>query len=64
MYDVYRSKKDPSERMVTLQGAGLPDHVEPNDWEPLSAEAEMYDDDPDAAADVKARGFYYFKLVS
>jgi hypothetical protein len=33
MYDLYRSKSEPDERMATISGAGLPDHIDPDDWE-------------------------------
>jgi hypothetical protein len=62
-YDFYRNKTEPGERMATLPGAGLPDHVDPSDWEPMLAEAGIYDDDEDMAADIEVRGFSYFKLV-
>jgi hypothetical protein len=61
MYDFYRSKKEPDERMATLPGAGLPNHVDPNDWELIpSASPEIHAVD---AADIEERGFFYFKLV-
>ena len=61
MYDFYRSKKDPDERMATLPGAGLLSHVDPNDWELIpSAAPEIH---VDVADDIEERGFAYFKLV-
>ena len=36
-YDVYQATTDSSLRMATRPGAGLPNHVEPEDWELLPA---------------------------
>jgi hypothetical protein len=61
MYDFYRSMKEPDERMATLQGAGLPGHVDPNDWDLISSpKLEIH---VDVDEDIEARGFSYFKLV-
>ncbi len=63
-YDFYRSKKEPGERMATGLGAGLPAHVDPKDWEPMTVSEtspELFVDY--IPEDVAARGFCYFKLV-
>jgi hypothetical protein len=61
LYDVYRKKADPSERMATRPGAGLPRHVDPDEWELMPAGTSQITDD--AEEDIEARGFCYFKLV-
>ena len=63
MYDFYRSKKEPDERMATLAGAGLPDLVDPIDWEPMTVSATSREVFVDVAEDISDRGFCYFKLV-
>ncbi len=61
MYDVFRKKKQPMERMATMPGAGLPAHLNPKEWELMPAgTSEIYED---AAEEIAARGFCYFKLV-
>jgi hypothetical protein len=32
-YDIYQATADSSLRMATRPGSGLPNHVEPEDWE-------------------------------
>jgi hypothetical protein len=61
IYDVYRKKKQPMERMATLHGAGLPSHLDPKDWELMPAGTSPVIDD--AADDIAARGFCYFTLI-
>jgi hypothetical protein len=61
MYDVYRKKTQPMERMATLPGAGLPSHADPKDWELIPAGMSPVIDD--AADDIAARGFCCFKLI-
>lgn len=64
MYDIYRSKNEPDERMAVPKGAGLSDHVETDDWKLMtgltnkSPELHAVDE-----ADIAERGFCYFKLV-
>jgi len=60
-YDVYRGTKDRTLRMAVLPGAGLPSHVDPKDWEPMEAGTSPIIED--AAEDIEARGFCFFKLV-
>jgi hypothetical protein len=64
MYDFYRSKSEPDERMAVLKGAGLPSHVDPDDWELITGISVR---SPEAYVDVKEdiadRGFSYFKIV-
>jgi len=64
MYDFYRSKTAPGERMATDVGVGLPAHVDPNDWELMTVSEtspELFVQDLDEA--IAEDGFYYFKLV-
>jgi len=61
MYDVYRNKEEPSERMAVAQGAGLPSHVVDSEWELMPPGSSQIIKDADE--DIKARGFCYFKLV-
>jgi hypothetical protein len=63
-YDFYRSKKKPGERMATELGAGLPAHVNPKEWEPMtvsetSPELFVYE----IPEEIAAQGFSHFKLV-
>jgi hypothetical protein len=52
-YDVYQGTKDPSLRMATLPGAGLPGHVDPNDWVLMPAGSSQIIEDADE--DIAAR---------
>lgn len=61
MFDVYKNKKHPAERMVTRPGAGLPDHVSARDWALMSVGALLFMDYVEE--DVVARGFSYFELT-
>ena len=60
-YDVHRKKTDFSYRMATLPGAGLPDHVDPKEWELMAPGSSPIIED--AAQDIAARGFCFFRLV-
>jgi hypothetical protein len=64
MYDFYRSKSEPDERMAVLKGADLPNHVDADDWELITGitvrSPEAY---VDVKKDIAKRGFSYFKLV-
>lgn len=55
LYDVYRNKKNPDERMATLVGAGLPNHIDPRKWE-LIGKSEFHEDEK-MAKDVREKGF-------
>ena len=46
-YDVYQATTDNSLRMATRPGAGLPNHVEPEDWELMPAGTSQLIDDVD-----------------
>ena len=61
IFDVYRRKSEPSERIATIALAGLPDHVVASDWELSPSESSQVIED--APEDIAARGFCYFKLV-
>jgi len=60
-FDVYRGTKDRSLRMATLSGVGLPGHADPADWELMPSGTSQIIED--AADDIAARGFCFFKLV-
>jgi hypothetical protein len=59
-FDVYRGTKA-ALRMATEPGAGLPAHVRARDWKIMPAESSQLIED--AAEDIAARGFCFFKLV-
>lgn len=60
-YDIYRGTKDRALRMAVLNGAGLPAHVDPIDWEIMpSGSSHVIEEAPD---DIAARGFCFFRLV-
>ncbi len=61
MKDVYHDKCDPTLRIATLLGAGLPSHVDAEDWELMPAGTSQIIDDADA--DIEAWGFCLFKMV-
>ena len=61
MKDVYRDRCDPTLRIATLLDAGLPRHVDAEDWELMPAGTSQIIDDADA--DIEAWGFCLFKLV-
>jgi hypothetical protein len=61
-YDVYQGTTDSGLRMATRPGAGLPNHVEPEDWELMPAGTSQLIDDIDV--DIADRGFCFFRLVS
>ncbi|MEW6438808.1 MAG: hypothetical protein AB1508_16745 [Pseudomonadota bacterium] len=63
MYDFYRSKKEPDERMATRRGAGLPGHVDPNDWELMTLSPTARERFVDVDEDIEDHDFCYFKLV-
>ena len=63
MYDFYRSKKEADERRATLIGAGLPDHIDPQDWELMKVSTTSPEVFVDVDEDIAERGFSYFKLV-
>jgi hypothetical protein len=58
-YDVYQSTTDNSLRMATRPGAGLPNHVDPEDWRLMPAGTSQLIDDIDI--DIADRGFCFFQ---
>jgi hypothetical protein len=60
-FDVYRGKKNSTLRMATLPGAGLPSHVNQNDWVLMPEGSSQLHSD--AARDIVERGFCLFQLV-
>ena len=58
-YDVYQATTDSDLRMATRPGAGLPNHVEPEDWELMPAGTSQLTDDIDV--DIADRGFCFFR---
>jgi hypothetical protein len=60
-FDVYLKRAEPAERIATRPSAGLPTHLNPNDWELMPPGSSSVIDD--AEADIEARGFCYFRLV-
>jgi hypothetical protein len=46
-YDVYQGTTDNSLRMATRPGAGLPNHVDPEDWRLMPAGTSQLIDDID-----------------
>jgi hypothetical protein len=61
-YDIYQGTADSGLRMATRPGAGLPNQVEPEDWELMPAGTSPLIDDIDV--DIADRGFCFFRLVS
>jgi hypothetical protein len=66
-FDVYRRKSDQCQRIAVLLGAGLPVRVSAGmyggtrDWELIKGPSQVIND---AANEIAARGFCYFKLVA
>jgi hypothetical protein len=58
-YDIYQATADSSLRMATRPGSGLPNHVEPEDWELMPAGTSPLIDDIDV--DIADRGFLFFQ---
>jgi hypothetical protein len=66
MFDLYISKADPSERLATRPGAGLPAHVSPRQWQlmlkvPLEEHIGLIVNE-DIQEDIAACGFSYFAM--
>ena len=59
-YDVYQGTTDNSVRMATRPGAGLPNHVDPNDWRLMPAGTSQLIDDIDI--DIADRDFPFSNL--
>jgi hypothetical protein len=61
MFDVYRHKIDARQRIATAPGAGMPNHINAEDWELMPAGTSQIIED--AARDIEARGFCFFRLI-
>jgi hypothetical protein len=61
VYDVYRGTSDPTLRLATMPGAGLPAHLKRKDWVLMPAGKSPLHSDVDR--DVGARGYCFFQLV-
>ena len=61
MYDVYLKRTDSSWRCATAEGAGLPAHLMPSEWELLPAGISPVSDH--AEEDIEEYGFCFFRLV-
>lgn len=63
-YDFYQGTQDGSLRMVVEAGIGLPGHVDPKDWKPMSVDpVELAALEEDIAADIEDHGFSFLQLV-
>ncbi|MGI8894368.1 MAG: hypothetical protein ACR2HE_01715, partial [Casimicrobiaceae bacterium] len=62
-FDFYRSTTDAYLRMAVRYRAGLPPHVDPNDWIIMFATTTEEAMLTDVAADIAKRGFSFFRLV-
>ena len=61
MYDVYLKRDDPTLRVATPEGGGLPAHLLAIEWELLPAGASPVCDD--AEDDIEELGFCFFRVV-
>jgi hypothetical protein len=61
--DVYRGTKDPSLRIATLPGAGLPAHVKKKDWTLMSQQPNAQQLHTDVERDIGAQGYCFFQIV-
>ena len=61
MFDVYLKRKDTSWRCATVEGAGLPAHLVPSEWELLPAGTSPVSDH--AEEDIEEFGFCLYRLV-
>jgi hypothetical protein len=62
IYDIYRGTNDPTLRLATLPGAGLPAHLKRKDWVLMPAAKSPVHSD--AACDVAAQGYCFFQVVA
>jgi hypothetical protein len=62
IYDIYRGTNDPTLRLATLPGAGLPAHLKRKDWVLMPAAKSPVHSD--AARDVAAQGYCFFQVVA
>jgi hypothetical protein len=58
-YDVYRGTSDPSLRLATMPGAGLPAHVKRKDWVLMPKGKSI----PEADRDVAVKGYCVFQIA-
>jgi len=61
MFDVYLKREDPTWRCATEEGAGLPAHLVPNEWELLPVGASPVSDKADE--DIEEFGFCLYRVV-
>ena len=60
-YDVYRGKTDPTLRLATMPGAGLPAHVKRKDWVLMPKGKSILHTDADR--DMAVYGYCYFQVA-
>lgn len=61
-FDLYRSKSEPTARLATAPGVGLPARpIGPDDW--LLMPPGVYPVHEDTAADIAKQGFCFFRNV-
>jgi hypothetical protein len=62
--DFYRGVGDNSLRMAVVARTGLPNHVDPNDWTPMTIDGiELSAMEEDILADIDDHGFSFYQLV-
>ncbi len=61
IFDVYRNLIDESMRIATVPNAGLPPHMEAKEWQIMKPRESPIIED--AADDIAARAFCFYKLV-
>jgi hypothetical protein len=60
-YDVYRGTTDPTLRLATMPGAGLPAHVKRKDWVLMPKGKSILHTDADR--DVAVYGYCFFQVA-
>jgi hypothetical protein len=61
-FDIYKSKSNSKQRLVTLAGAGLPQSpIGANDW--VKVKNDNYEPDEYAVEDIEDHGFYFVELI-
>jgi hypothetical protein len=60
-YDVYRGTTDPTLRLATMPGAGLPAHVKRKDWVLLPKGKSIVHTEADR--DVAVKGYCFFQVA-
>jgi hypothetical protein len=61
MYDVYFNREDPSWRVATPAGAGLPAHLLPSEWELMPPSTSPISDAVED--DIEEHGFCLYRVV-